>query len=81
MRHANPPSLSPLPECTSSQVRTTFWNWAAPIFGVIYLISPLDIIPGMQRRARHQLEFMCFMPVLWLHLPPHCWYPSTLHQF
>lgn len=30
---------------TYMQARSSFWNWATPVLGLIYLISPLDLLP------------------------------------
>ncbi|GFH09248.1 hypothetical protein HaLaN_04355 [Haematococcus lacustris] len=26
--------------------RASFWSWAAPLLMFVYIISPLDLIPG-----------------------------------
>jgi len=43
-QHAVHEAAQQLPQL-AQEVRSQFWDWAAPILGIIYLISPLDVIP------------------------------------
>jgi hypothetical protein len=43
------------------QVRSSFWAWAGPVLGLVYLLSPLDIIPGVCVRVyvcpRYEVQY------------------------
>jgi uncharacterized membrane protein YkvA (DUF1232 family) len=30
-----------------NEIRTSLWSWVSPLMGVLYILSPLDLIPDI----------------------------------
>ncbi len=47
------------------QVRTSFWSYLAPVVAFLYVISPLDLVPGERARAQQHVLNTCVRMPQW----------------